>query len=121
MKEAALPSVPKAFHRLLNFLLMVLNCLLTLLLYSLLSVSRSLYIETYSYRETGSFPGPAMADFFLRREFIILPLLLLAFMFLKEFKDRNFKKSIRINLLILAIIFLHAFFIAAVPFTFSLV
>ncbi|MGD9217161.1 MAG: hypothetical protein PVJ84_20285 [Desulfobacteraceae bacterium] len=112
-------SKPKLIHKLFNAFLMVFNVCLTVALYSILDLARRWYIGTDP--ETSEYSGPALADFFLRKELIIIPILLIVFMVVKEFKVKPIKKRVHINLFISAGIFGHAMFIAAVPFIFSLI
>lgn len=112
-------SKPKMIHKLFNVFLMVFNVCLAVALYSILDLTRRWYIG--SAPETGEYPGSALADFFLRKELIIIPILLIVFMLVKEFKVKPFKKRVHINLFISAGILGHAMLIAAVPFIFSLI
>lgn len=119
MNEYTLPSTTNAFHGLFNYLLMSLNCLITFVFYALLSAYRRLHIEIHRYRETDVFFESSMTDFFLRREFIALPILLLAFMFVKEFTSTPYKSKVQLNMFIFATILGHAIFITTVPYLFS--
>ncbi len=120
MNEYTLPSMANTFHGIFNFLLMALNCLITIAVYALLSAYRRLHVEIHAYREFEIFLDPPMVNFFLRREFIAVPLLLLAVMFVKEFSDASYKSKVQLNMFILAAIFAHSLFIVAVPYFFSL-
>jgi len=104
----------------INYLLMSLNCLITLALYALLSAYRSSHIETHRYRSIESFFGSSLADFFLRREFIAVPILLLAVMFVKEFSDTPYKSKVQFSMFVFIAICAHAVFISVVPYIFSL-
>ena len=108
----------KAFHGILNYILMSLNSLLTFALYALLSAYRRLHIETYSYRKAESLLGSAMTDLFLRREFIAVPILLLAVMFLAEFSKVSYKSKVQLNIFVFAAICAHAIFITIIPHVF---
>jgi hypothetical protein len=98
---------------------MLFNVCLAVALYSILDLTRRWYISVDP--ETSKYAGSAIADFFLRKEFIIIPILLIVFMVIKEFRVKPFKKRVYINLFISAGIIGHAMFIAAVPFIFSLI
>jgi hypothetical protein len=52
----------------------------------------------------------------LRKEFIIVPILLIIFMVVKELKVKPIKKKIYINLFVSAGIFAHAVIVFVVPF-----
>lgn len=106
-------------HKILNILLMLFNIHLALALYSILDLSRRWHIGVDP--KTGEYTGPALANFFLRKEFVLIPILLIIFMVVKEFKVKSFKRRVHINLFISAGILAHAIFIASVPFIFSLV
>lgn len=110
---------PKIIHKMFNVFLMVFNVCLAVVLYSILDLTRRWYIGVDP--ETGEYPGPFLADFFLKKELIIIPILLIVFMVVKEFKVKPFKKRVQINLFISAGILGHAMLIAAVPFIFSLI
>lgn len=97
---------------------MVFNSLLAISFASYLTVMRKIVVGDAS---PGVYQGPALVDFLLRKEFIIIPLLLIAFMVAKEFKVKPLKKRLYINSLISAGIFVHAVFIFIVPFIFGLV
>ena len=120
MNEYTLPPMSKTFHGIFNYILMSLNCLLTFVLYALLSAYRSLHIEPYSYLKTSSVFGSSMADFFLRREFITIPVMLLAIMFVKEFTNSHYKSKVQLNMFVFAAICAHSLFITVVPYFFSL-
>jgi len=112
-------SEPKVFHKILNVVLMLFNVNLVLILYTILNLTRSWHIGADP--STGDYTAPVMAEFFLKKEFIIIPIILLCFMIYKEFKVTRFRKRVQINLFISAGILSHAMFIAAVPFIFSLI
>lgn len=118
MIEYTLPSGTKTFYGLTNFLLLALNCILTFALYALLSFLRSIHIETRSHQGSDSLFGPISADFLLRREMIIVPILLLVVMFVKEFKNNPGENSVYLNWMVFAVICAHAVFIAVVPHLF---
>lgn len=119
MTNGAPNSKPRMLHRILNFLLMLFNVHLAFAFYSILDLSRRWHIGVSP--EKGDYERPALADFFLRKEFIVIPILLVFYMIVKEFRIRSFKKRVHINLLISAGILSHALFIGAVPFMFSLI
>jgi hypothetical protein len=112
-------SEPRAFHKFLNLVLMLFNAHLALALYSILTLTRSWHIGVDP--STGAYTAPPLAEFFLKKEFIIVPIFLLVLMIYKEFKIKLFRKRVQINLLVSACILAHAMFIAAIPFIFSLV
>jgi len=120
MNDDTLPSMTKTFQGMFNYLLMSLNCLFTLALYALLSAYRSSHIEMHSDRSLDTFFGRSPADFFLRREFIAIPILLLAVMFVKEFTNTPYKNRVQLNMFVFATICAHAIFITVVPYIFSL-
>jgi hypothetical protein len=112
-------SEPRAISKFLNIALMLLNVYLAISLYSILDLTRSWYIGVDP--STGKYASPSLSEFLLKKEFIVIPILLLGYMIYKEFKVKPLKKRVRINLLILAGILSHSMLIAAVPFIFSLV
>lgn len=112
-------SGPKILHKFLNILLMLFNLYLAISLYWILTFTRSWHIGADP--STGNYSAPPLAMFLLRKEFIIIPMILLGCMIYKEFKVKPFSIRVKINLLIAAGIMAHAMFIAAVPFIFSLV
>jgi hypothetical protein len=85
---------------------------------SFLRVMRKIVVGDAS---PGVYQGPALVDFLLRKEFVIITILLMVFMVVKEFKVKPLKKRVYINLLISAGIFVHAVFIFIVPFIYGLV
>jgi hypothetical protein len=70
---------------------MLFNVCLAVALYSILDLTRRWYISVDP--ETSKYAGSAIADFFLRKEFIIIPILLIVFMVIKEFRVKPFKKE----------------------------
>ncbi len=120
MNEYTLPSMSKTFHGIFNYLLMSLNCLLTFVLYALLSAYRSLHIETHSYLKPNTLLESSTAEFFLRREFIAIPILLLAVIFVKEFTNSPYRSKVQLNMFVFAVICAHSLFISVVPYIFSL-
>lgn len=88
---------------------------------SIASFSRVMRKIVVGDASPGVYQGPALVDFLLRKEFIIIPILLMVFMVVKEFKIKPLKKRVYINLLISAGIFVHAVFIFIVPFIYGLV
>ena len=119
MNENTLPSMSKTFHGIFNYLLMSLNCLLTFALYALLSAYWRLHIEMLSLLRTDVHFGSSMADFFLKREFITIPILLLVLIFVKEFANAPYKSKVQLNMIFFAAICAHAIFITVVPYIFS--
>jgi hypothetical protein len=105
-------------HKLLNLLLMLFNVLLAISFTSYLKVMRKIVVGDAS---PGVYQGPVLVDFLLRREFVIIPILLIVFMVGKEFKVKPLKKRLLINLFISASIFAHAVFVFILPFIFDLV
>ena len=76
--------------KILNFLLMLLNCLLVVSFTSFITVMRKMIVGD---APPGTYEGPAIVDFLLRKEFIIVPILLIIFMVVKEFKVKRVKKN----------------------------
>jgi len=97
---------------------MLLNILLAISFASFLTVMRKMVVGDTA---PGVYQGPALVDFLLRKEFLIIPLLLIVFMVVKEFKVQPLKKRLHINLYICAGIFAHAVFVFIVPLVFGLV
>lgn len=118
MNQEAILLRPKTFHVVLNMLLMLFNILMAIGSASVLFISRSANIEHFVDPQTGQYPGPVLLDFFLRKEFIIIPILLILYMVIKEFRIKSFRKRVYRNLLVLAVIYLNALFIGLVPFVF---
>jgi hypothetical protein len=117
-KDAIYPKPEMISHKILNIFLMVINSLLVISFVSFLTVMRKLVVGDAG---PGVYQGPVFVDFLLRKEFIIIPLLLMVFMVAKEFKVKPLKKRLHLNLLISAGIIAHAVLIFIVPFIFGLV
>ena len=94
MKKNNLNSTPKIIHKFFNLLLMLFNVLLALALYSILDLSRRWYIGVDP--ETSTFTGPALANFFLKKELIIIPILIVIIMVGKEFFIISFKNEYKL-------------------------
>lgn len=97
---------------------MLLNCLLVVSFTSFITVMRKMIVGD---APPGTYEGPALVDFLLRKEFIIVPILLIIFMVVKEFKVKPIKKKLYINLLVSAGLFAHAVIVFIVPFAFEMV
>jgi hypothetical protein len=97
---------------------MLLNCLLAVSFTSFITVMRKMIVGD---APPGAYEGPALVDFLLRKEFIVVPILLIAFMVVKEFKVKPVKKKLYFNLFVLAGIFAHAVIVFVVPFIFKMV
>ena len=97
---------------------MLLNCLLAVSFASFISVMRKMIVGE---APPGAYEGPAIVDFLLRKEFIIIPLLLIIFMVVKEFKVKLAKNKLYINLFVSVGIFAHAVIVLVVPFAFGMV
>ncbi|MEJ2156486.1 MAG: hypothetical protein P8X96_14195 [Desulfobacteraceae bacterium] len=104
--------------KILNYFIMLLNCLLAVSFASFISVMRKMIVGD---APLGAYEGPAIVEFLLRKEFIIIPLLLVIFMVIKEFKVKPAKNKLYINLFVSVGIFAHAVIVFAVPFAFGMV
>lgn len=104
--------------KILNYFLMLVNCLLVVSFASFISVMRKIIVGDVP---PGAYEGPAIVDFLLRKEFIVVPLMLVIFMVIKEFKVKPAKKKFYINLFVSIGIFAHAVIVFAVPFAFGMV
>ena len=69
----------------------------------------------------GIYEGHAIVNFLLRKEFILIPILLIAYMVIKEFKVKPLRSRVHINLSVFAGISIHALIVFVVPFIFGLV
>jgi hypothetical protein len=119
MNTNALYPKPKInILKILNFFLMLFNCLLAVSFTSFITVMRKMIVGD---APPGAYEGPAIVDFLLRKEFIVVPILLIAFMVVKEFKVKPIKKKLYINLFVSAGIFAHAVIVFVVPFIFKMV
>jgi hypothetical protein len=105
-------------HKISNIFLMLFNLFLTISFASFFKVMRKIVVGDVL---PGVYLGPVLVDFLLRKEFVIIPILLVVFMVVKEFKVKPVKKRLLINLSISAIIFAHAVFVFILPFIFGLV
>lgn len=118
MNQEAILKKPKKIHLILNVLLLVLNVLAAMGSIGYLLVSNSMNIEQFVDPQTGEFPGSSIAYFFLRKEFILIPILLIVYMVIKEIKVASFKKRVRRNLLVFVGIYGHCILVGLVPFIF---
>jgi hypothetical protein len=119
MNNGALyPKQEMISHKIFNILLMLFNVLLAISFTSFLKVMRKMVVGD---TPPGFYQGPVLVDFLLRKEFVIIPILLLVFMVGKEFRVKPLKKRLYINLFIFASIFAHAVFVFILPFIFDLV
>lgn len=118
MNQEAVLQRPKTFHVVLNILLMLFNLLMAYSSAVFLFMTRRIHIEHFIDPQTGQYPGPALADFFLRKEFIIIPILLIIYMVVQEFRIKIFRKRVYKNLLVLVGIYGHVLFMGLVPFIF---
>lgn len=118
MNQEAVLNKPKTLHLILNVLLMAFNLLMAIISIYYLIASHRLNIEQFIDPQTGEFPGSSIAYFFLRKEFILIPVLLIVYMVYKEFKMASFRKRVKKNLLVLAGIYGHWIFVGLVPFIF---
>lgn len=96
---------------------MLFNCLLAVSFASFISVMRKMIVGD---APPGAYEGPAIVDFLLRKEFIIVPILLVIYMVVKEFKVKPTKNKLYINLFVSVGIFAHAVIVFVVPFVFGM-
>jgi hypothetical protein len=112
MNQAILGK-PKSLPLILNYVLMAIN-----ILTAMGSASYIYYTHVANVELIDEHPEPAIAYFFLRKEFMLIPILLVAYMIYKEFKVASFKKRVKKNLWVLAGIYIYCIFIGLVPFIF---
>lgn len=118
MNQEAILKKPKPLNLILNVLLMAFNLLMAMISINYLIVSHSINIEQFIDPQTGQFPGSPIAYFFLRKEFVLIPILLIVCMVIKEFKVASFRKRVKRNLLVSAGIYGHWIFVGLVAFLF---
>lgn len=113
-QDIAMPAKPKKLYTFLNILLMLYNALMAYTLCVIIIVSRRLHIDPFLDSQ-GVYPGSRIFAFLLRKELFIVPVILMTWMIIKEFRIQLLRKRVYVNLIILAAIHLHLFLTMLLP------